>query len=206
MTIVHRLGKREGNTGAHTNQRGLLDAELRRDLISSSEADAADVAGHAVWVFRNKPNSIGAVGLVDAHCARRADAIAVQKQHDLADDLLRSPAGNDPLRAFGADSGDLTQTPRLLLDDLEHGFAENAHELLRIDRADAADHAGAEIFLDPLDCRRCRGLKERGPELDAVSPIVDPGPARLDELAGRDYRGMAEDGDDITLTAGFDPQ
>src|SRR5262249_20416334 len=95
---------------------------------------------------------------------------------------------------------------RLLLDDLEHGFAENAHELLRIDRADAADHAGAEIFLDPLDCRRCRGLKERGPELDTVSPIVDPGPARLDELAGRDYRGMAEDGDDIPLTAGFDPQ
>src|SRR5215472_11719074 len=105
MTIVHRLGKREGNTGAHANQRGLLDAELRRDLISSPETDSADVASQAVWVFRNEPNSIGAVGLVDAHCARRADAIAVQEQHDLPDDLLLSPAGDDPLRTLGADAG-----------------------------------------------------------------------------------------------------
>jgi hypothetical protein len=30
---------------------------------------------------------------------------------------------------------------RLLLDDIEHGFAEGSYELLRIDRPDAADHA-----------------------------------------------------------------
>jgi hypothetical protein len=42
--------------------------------------------------------------------------------------------------------------------------------------------------------------------LDAVRTIVDPGPTRLDELAGRDHRGMANDGDQITLTSGFDAQ
>ena len=65
---------------------------------------------------------------------------------------------------------------------------------------------GAEIFLDPLDRRRRRGLEERGSELDAVGAVVDPGAARLDELAGRDHRGVAEDGDQIALAAGFDPQ
>ena len=30
--------------------------------------------------------------------------------------------------------------------------------------------------------------------------------ARLDELAGRDHRRMAKDGDQIALAAGFDPQ
>src|SRR5260370_29808957 len=76
----------------------------------------------------------------------------------------------------------------------------------RIDRPDAADHARTEIFLDPLDGRRRRGLEERGPELDAVGAVVDPASARLDELAGRDHRGMAREGDEIALPAGFDTQ
>jgi hypothetical protein len=147
--------------------------------------------------------AVDAIGFEDAYRPRRADAVAVEEQHDLADDLLLCPASNDPLRALRADAGDLTQAARLLLDHVEHGFAKGAYELLRIDRPDAADHAGAEIFLDALDRRRCRGLQER---LDAVRTVVDPGPTRLNELAGRDHRGMANDGDQITLTSGFDAQ
>jgi hypothetical protein len=37
----------------------------------------------------------------------------VQEQHDLADDLLFSPAGDDPLRAFWADPGDFAQAAGL---------------------------------------------------------------------------------------------
>jgi hypothetical protein len=131
---------------------------------------------------------------------------AVQEQHDLADDLLLGPAGDDPLRALGANPGDLTQTTWLLLDDLEHGLAKGAYELLRIDRPDAPDHPGAEIFLDALDRRRRRSLEERGFELEPMRAVVDPGSTCLDELAGRDHRGMANEGDEIALTAGFDPQ
>jgi hypothetical protein len=36
--------------------------------------------------------------------------------------------------------------------------------------------------------------------------VIDPGPARLNELAGRDHRGMADYGDEIALAAGFDTQ
>jgi len=206
MAIVHRLGECKGNTRADAYKRGLLDAELCRDLVGGAEADAADVASQAVGVFRDEPNSIGTIGLVNAHRPRCADAIAVQEQHDLSDDLLLGPASDDPLRTLGADAGDLTQTPGLLLDDLEYAFTKGAHELLRIDRADAADHAGAKIFLDPPDGRRCRGLEERSSELDAVGTIVDPASARLDELAGRDHRGVTENRDQVALAAGFDTQ
>jgi hypothetical protein len=41
----------------------------------------------------------------------------VEEQHDLADDFLLSPAGNDPLRPLRADTGDLTQAAGLLLDN-----------------------------------------------------------------------------------------
>src|SRR5215470_4145980 len=52
--------------------------------------------------------------------------------------------------------------PGSCLDDVEYGLAEGTHELLRVDRPDAADHAGAQIFLDALDCCRGRSLEKRG--------------------------------------------
>ena len=36
--------------------------------------------------------------------------------------------------------------------------------------------------------------------------IVDPGSARLHKLAGRNHRCVTEDGDQVTLAAGFDAQ
>src|SRR5258708_3315928 len=81
--------------------------------------------------------------------ARRADAVAVQEQHDLSNHLLLGPLRGDTRRTFWADPGHLAQAIWLLLDDVEHGFAEHSYELLRVDWPEAADHPGAEIFLDP---------------------------------------------------------
>src|SRR5215813_14116319 len=36
--------------------------------------------------------------------------------------------------------------------------------------------------------------------------VVDPGSAHLDELASRDHSGVAKDGDQVALAAGFDTQ
>src|SRR5467141_2079962 len=93
-----------------------------------------------------------------------------------------------------------------LLDaNIEDGLIEGTLNV-PADRPDAANHAGAEIFLDTLDRRRGRSLEERGLELNPVGTVVDPGSARLDELAGRDHRGVAENGDQVALPAGFDTQ
>src|SRR5215472_16368114 len=135
MTVFHRLGKRKGDAGSHADERSLLDAKLRSDLIGRAKPDAADIAGQPIGVLRNQPNGISPIGLVDTNRARCADAIAVQKQHDLANHLLLRPARDDPLRALGADTGDFTQTGWLLLNDVEYGFAESAHQLFRIDGA-----------------------------------------------------------------------
>jgi len=56
MPVVHRLGERVGDAGAHSDQCRLLDAELGRDLVGRTEADAADVAGQAIGVLRNELN------------------------------------------------------------------------------------------------------------------------------------------------------
>ena len=60
-----------------------------------------------------------------------------------------------------------------LLDaNIEDGLIEGALDV-RTDRPDAADHPGAEVFLDPLNCRRRRGLEERGSKLNTVRAVVD---------------------------------
>ncbi len=62
-----------------------------------------------------------------------------------------------------------------LLDaNIEDGLIEGTLDV-RADRPYAADHPGAEILLDPLNCRRRRGLEEQGSELDTVSAVIDPG-------------------------------
>src|SRR5215469_2865497 len=56
MPFVHRLSERVGDAGAYADQFRLLDAELGRDLVGRTEADAADVAGQAIGVLRNELN------------------------------------------------------------------------------------------------------------------------------------------------------
>ena len=66
------------------------------------------------------------------------------------------------------------QALRLGFDRVEHLLAERAYQLLGVDRADASDHPRPEIFFDPVERGRRRGLQEPGPELLAVGAIVDP--------------------------------
>ena len=75
-----------------------------------------------------------------------------------------------------------------------------------IDRADAADHARAEIFLDPLQRGGRARLEEGGPELQAMGTVVDPRAAHLYPLAGRDRGGVPDHGDQVALTAHLDPE
>ena len=127
--------------------------------------------------------------------------MAVQEQHDLADHLLLGPAAADALGALGPDAGDLPQALGALLDGVEHGLAERLDQLAGVDRADALDHAGAEIALDALQRGRRGGLEEGGLELQPVGAVVDPGARGLDELAGADRGRGADHGHQVTLAA-----
>ena len=61
-------------------------------------------------------------------------------------------------------------------------------------------------FSIPSIVGRGGSLEERGLELDTMGTVVDPASARLDELAGRDHRSVAENRDQVALPAGFDAQ
>src|SRR6266436_5493922 len=151
MPIVHSFGQCIRDAGAHPDHGGFLYAKLHGDSVGGLEANATNVARQAVRVFRHDLHGVGTVGLIDAHRPRRADAVAVQEHHDLADDLLFGPGIGDAFGTYQANAGHLTQAFGLRLDRVEHLLTESAHKLFRIDWTNAADHPGAEVFLDAFD-------------------------------------------------------
>ena len=176
MALVHRLGQRIGDTSADPHHGGLLDAELHGHGVGGLEADAADIACQAIRVLGHDLDGVGTIGLEDPYRPRRADAVAVQEDHDFPHRLLLGPGGDDPSRAHRPNAVDFPQPIGLRLDDLEHLLAEGAQELLGVGRADAPDHAGGKVLLDALDRRGLRGLEKPGPELLAMGAVVDPVP------------------------------
>ena len=74
MPLIHGLGQRIGYPGADVHQGGLFNAELHGDGIGRLETDAADIARQAIRVLGHDLDGVRAVGLVDAHRPRRADA------------------------------------------------------------------------------------------------------------------------------------
>src|SRR5262252_4707726 len=174
MAFIHCLGQSVGDAGPNPDHRGFLDAQLHGDGVSRLEADAPDIARQPIRVLRHHLHSIGAIGFEDTHRARRSDAMAVKEDHDLAHDLLFGPGRRDTAGPHWTDAIDLTQAVGFRLDNVEYFVAENPHQLLGVDRTDAADHPGAEIFLDPVDCARCRCAQEAGLELLAVNAVIYP--------------------------------
>src|SRR5262245_18598000 len=147
---MHGLGERVRDARAHPDHGRLLDAKFGRNGVSGLEADAADVTRQPIWVLGHHLDGIRAVGLEDADRPRRADAMAVQEDHDLPNRLLLGPGGTDPAGANRADAVDLSETRGFGLDDLEDVLAERPDELLGVDRPDAPNHARREIPLDAV--------------------------------------------------------
>ena len=150
MAFISGLGQRQRDASAHPDHRGLLDAELDRDRISCLKADPADVLGQPIGVLGHHLNGVATIGLVDPHRPCRADAMAMQEDHNLADNILLSPGVGDPAGSDRADALDLAQPIPLDLDDVEDPLAEHLDHLFGIGRPDAADHARSQILLDAL--------------------------------------------------------
>ena len=88
------------------------------------DVEFADVLRQAIRVELDLLDRALSVGLVDAHSPAGADAVGVEKHHDLADNLLLRPGFLDTLAAFWTDAVHVFQPGGLLLDDVEDALAE----------------------------------------------------------------------------------
>jgi hypothetical protein len=132
--------------------------------------------------------------------------MAVQERHDFPDRFLFGPRGQNAGRANRPNAVDFAQPIRARLDDVKYLLAEGSHQLLGVNRANAPDHAGLEVFLDAVSRIGKRAAQKSRFKLLAVSAIVDPFARGSDPLAGRNRCGMANNGYDIAVPASLDPQ
>jgi hypothetical protein len=130
----------------------------------------------------------------------------VQKDHDFAHGLLFGPGGEDAGRTDRPDAIDLAQPIRGGLDDVENLLAEDAHELLGVDRSYPTDHAGREVSFDAIGRSRGRGAQKPRFELLAVGAVVDPLARRHDPFASGNGCSMAHHRHDVTMPTRPSPQ
>ena len=201
VALVRRLLQSEGDSSPHALRRLPRHPELHRDGVGDPKPNAADVARQPIGVLGHDLDGVVAVGLEDADRARRADAVGVEEDHDVAHGLPLGPAGDDLAGAEFSDARYLAHPFRRGLDDLEGLLPEGGHDPFGQHGTDAAHHAGAEVFLDPLRRRRRRGLQKVGFELEPVAPVGNPDAEGVDEFSRRDRRHMPDDGDEVTFPA-----
>src|SRR5262249_47413299 len=132
------------------NHGGLSDAKPFGDEIGRFKADAHNVTGKTVRIFRDQWNRIRTVGLVNADRPRSANPMTLQEGHDLANYLLIGPAGGDPRRTLGTNALDLKQSLRLSLDHVEYRFAEGYHQPVSEGRTDSLDETRSQIPCHPF--------------------------------------------------------
>jgi hypothetical protein len=116
----------------------------RRDLH-------VNIARKPIGVLRHDLYGVGAIGLENPHGPRRADTMAVQEHHDFPYRLLLGPGGENAGSANRSDALDLAQAVGSSFDHVKDLLAKSVDKLLGVDRTNAADHAGGEVFLDAID-------------------------------------------------------
>jgi len=130
----------------------------------------------------------------------------VQKDHDLANDLLFGPGAGNAAGSNSADARDLTKALGFGFDRVEHLLAEGAHQLLGVDRSDASYHARSEVFLDAVKRRRLRSLQKLRLKLLTMRAIVDPFAGCRNPLAGGDDSRMPDHRDQFAVPTCLNPQ
>ena len=108
-----------------------------------------------------------------------------------------------PLAALWADAVHVLQAGGLLLDDVENLLAELLHQLLRVNGADALDHAAAQILLDALPGGGRGAVEHVGAELEAKLPVLDPAALGGHPLPGADRSQGADHGDQVAVPFGL---
>src|SRR6202022_1180603 len=117
-------------------------------------------------------------GFVDAHRPGCADAVALQKDHDLANRLLLAPASRDAAETRLANTIHLEQARWSALYHVEDILAERRNQPAGKVRANPLDHPGSKITPDALDRGGRHHLQECRTELQPMLAVLLPLSAR----------------------------
>ena len=197
VPVARRFGKHMLQPAARAQNRVVTESQFFPHRIGRLETDPGDIARQQIRIGPNARDRLFAVEFVDAQRAARADAVAVQENHDVAHHPLFGPRRFDLLAPPLPDPRHLLQAGRRIFDDVENFLAEFGHHLFGVNRTDSADQTAAQILFDALLRRRRLTTDVRGPQLHAVLAVLFPAPLGRDPLPGRDRGNHPDHRDQI---------
>src|SRR5215813_8828817 len=177
-----------------------------RQGIGGLEANAVDIERQPIRILLDAGNSLVAVGLVDTDGSGSANAMGVEEDYNLPDHFLGLPRFDDALFAFGANAVKFGQAFGGLRNDVKDLRAKGLDQLFGKVRADAFDHAGAEIFFNTFEGTRRDDAQRLRLELQAMRPIVDPHTLPLNVLPRVNRCRGADDRHQIAVPTDLDPE
>src|ERR1035437_426798 len=118
-------------------QRISRNPKLLGDLVGGGETDDVNVLRQHVRIAPYLLYRLFAVSFEDSYRSAGADAVAVQKQHDLPNLLRLVPRPFDPLPALGADTVNPLQLGASIFNDAQHFRSELLNQLFRQNRPNA---------------------------------------------------------------------
>ena len=205
VAIVGKLLQHMTDACLGTDHRVPGYAQPLGQAIRRLEANAVDIEGQTIRILPDPDNGLVPIGLVNADRTGRANAMRVQKDHNLADDFLGFPRFNHPLFAFGTNPVKLGQPFGGLLNDVKDVFLEGLDQLFGKVWSNTFDHPRAEILFHAFEGTGRDDAQGLRLELQAMRPIVDPDALALNILARGDGRCRADDRDQIPVPSDFDP-
>ena len=177
-----------------------------RNFVGALKADALNVLGEPIRIFTNLVDGRFAVEFVNANGAASGDAVRMKEDHDLADETLLDPRVFNFSATTGADSVHFFEARGLSFDHVEDFLAEMTDQLFGVNRANAFDHAAAEIFFDAFARSGRDGFGKLRFELQAVFAISDPMTFRGNPFPSSYGRERRNNGDKIAMAFDFDAQ
>ena len=100
MALLSGFQQDMGQTGSGPQGRVRGHAPLLSDLVCGFKANAANIPGQTVRISGQGGYGIDAIGFIDAHRTGGAEAVLIQKHHDLSNHLLIMPSLGDQAGAM----------------------------------------------------------------------------------------------------------
>ena len=172
----------------------MRQAQILGNFVSGFEAHAVNISGELVRVLLHSGERGVPVGFIDLDRQVGADAMTVQKEHDIFDLTLLLPGLGDLAGALGADIGHFAQALGLLFDDVEGFSTEVIDDTSGQFRTDPFNQPGAQVAFDPIDGGGQGLLTDLGVELSPVFGVVDPAPFEGEVLPGVEFGQVTDHG------------
>ena len=114
MAAFRGFAQNMQHAGLHPQREIAANTDMAGEPVGKQKADAVHLLRQRIGIFSDLCDRICAVNPIDAQCQGSADAMALEKHHDILHAALRLPRLHDATRPHFADAFDIENPQRFV--------------------------------------------------------------------------------------------